>query len=220
MAAKLIVLAFLLTLGTSAQTLPKFMGREVTIIKPELEDGLFPKGPATVCIEGPPRRQCYTAPKDFGRDPEIHVMQLDKDTSALFFSAASGGVSGWQVHFALLRPGTEKELWDSFPDITVSNQSQHAFWNEPSISAAPIFVIAEYVQSLVPAEGHYGKHRYMASAYIRAAPSDDADVYQLQDRYMTAHKYDLEASGDVLASEKQEILARLRRVKAATQSQQ
>lgn len=37
-------------------------------------------------------------------------------------------------------------------------------------------------------------------------------AYYLEDRYMTAHKYD--ANADILASEKQEIIARLRRLKA------
>ncbi len=37
---------------------------------------------------------------------------------------------------------------------------------------------------------------------------------------MTLHKYDLAAHADVLVSEKQEILARLRRVKAETEPQQ
>jgi hypothetical protein len=82
------------------------MGREVTVTAPELDaDGFFPKGPATVCVEAPPQRQCYTAPMDFGRSPAVEVIQIDKDTPALFFSAAGGGVSGWIVHFALLRPG-------------------------------------------------------------------------------------------------------------------
>jgi len=38
-------------------------------------------------------------------------------------------------------------------------------------------------------------------------------VYSLEDQYMTVRRYDLDAKDDVLASEKQEILARLKRVK-------
>jgi len=37
--------------------------------------------------------------------------------------------------------------------------------------------------------------------------------YYLDDRYMTTHAYDPDANDDILASEKQEILARLNRVK-------
>src|SRR4051812_48505922 len=40
---------------------PTFMGRKVIITEPEIEDGMFPKGPATVCLEGPPQRQCFSA---------------------------------------------------------------------------------------------------------------------------------------------------------------
>src|SRR5437870_4291438 len=119
MTAKVIIPAVLLVLGsrdTSAQSarrgqdLPKFMGREVTIIVPEKldADGFFPNGPASVCVDGPPQRQCYTAPKEFGNSPTVAVVQVEKDMSALLFSAASGGVSGWQIHLALLRPGAER----------------------------------------------------------------------------------------------------------------
>ena len=54
-----------------SQNLSKFMGRQITIIHPEMQDNLpgdgppFLKGPASVCIEGPPSRQCYTAPTGF-----------------------------------------------------------------------------------------------------------------------------------------------------------
>ena len=89
--------------------LPKFMGREITISEPERDAEGFPKGPASVCVQGPPQRQCYTAPKDFGNSPKVTVVQLKKGVPALFFSAASGGVSGWAVHFALLRPDMGNE---------------------------------------------------------------------------------------------------------------
>jgi hypothetical protein len=145
---------------------------------------------------------------------------LDKSTSALLFSAASGGISGWQVHFALLRPGTGKDLEDLFfSDISISNQSQYAFWKEPSISASQVFVTAEYVPAPGPGEGRYGEHRYILSAYVRTSASYDADVYYLEDRYMTVRRYDLNANADALANERQEILARLKRVTSATRSQ-
>ena len=49
--------------------LPKsFMGRPITVVMPELDaDGFFAHGPASICVEGAPRRQGYTAPEDFGR---------------------------------------------------------------------------------------------------------------------------------------------------------
>src|SRR5260370_38303058 len=82
-----------------------FMGRAVTITEPELDvDGFFPKGPATICLEAPPRRQCYTAPEDYGRFAEVELVQIDKRTSRLLFSAASGGGRGVNVDLCLLQP--------------------------------------------------------------------------------------------------------------------
>src|SRR5262245_47886407 len=71
-----------------------FMGRDVTIIEPEREDEFFPKGPATVCLEGPPERQCYTPSKEYGNSPEVKVVQVKKGMPALLFKVESGGVSG------------------------------------------------------------------------------------------------------------------------------
>ena len=197
---------------------PKFLGREVTITEPELEDEFFPKGPATVCVEGPPRRQCYTAPRDFGRSPAVSVIQLGKEVPALFFSAASGGVSGFAFHFALLRPGTGKDLENLFfSDTSVSNQSEHAFWNDSTVSDSPIFLTADFVWG---PESHYEEHRYIISVYVRKPSSIvDGRYYHLEDRYMTVRKYDLDANKDILTSEKQEILARLARIKAEAERQ-
>ncbi len=212
--------ALLLLLGSTgmgAEELPKFMAHQVTMAVPEPDAECFPKGPATVCVEFVPQRQCYTALKDYVINPTVEAVQLNKNTPALFFSAETYGVSGWQIRFALLRPGMGRDLDDIFlSDTSVPNQSQHSFWTEPAISDAQIFVTAGYVWG--PDEGHYGQHRYIISAYVRRSllGLDDSSYYYLEDQYMTFHKYDLDAKADVLASEKPEILARLRRVKAAT----
>jgi hypothetical protein len=127
--------------------LPKFMGREVTITEPPLDStGFYPTAPATVCVEGPPEKQCYVAPEGYGRSPAVEVVQIERNTPALFFSVATGGVSGASLHFALLRPGNGKNLQDIFlSESTVSNLSQHAFWNDRTISGSPIFVTADFV---------------------------------------------------------------------------
>ena len=198
----------------SKPAMPKFMGREVTTTEAApSDDGFYPKGPASVCTEGPPQRQCYTAPKDFGRVPHVEVIQLDKNTPALFFSAASGGVSGWAVHLALLRPGMGQNLENIFPgDLAVSNQCQNVFWNEPAISNAPIFVTADFVWG--PEEAHYSDHRYRISAYVYRYDRElEASEYGLDDEYMTIRKYSPEDS-HILDAEKPEILVRLQRVKA------
>jgi hypothetical protein len=229
-AAKLIIFAILLfsslkdisaqSVG-SRQSIPKFMGRQVTIAEPEKldPDGFFPKGPASICVEGPPQRQCYTAPQEFGNSPAVTVVQLQKYLPALLFSAATGGVSGWEIHFALLRPGKGKDLQDLLmSDVSISNQGQYVFWSDPSISDAQIFVTAKYVSG--PDEGHYGEHRYIISAYVQE-PSSMVDdrYYYLEDQYMTVRKYDLETNAHILDAEKPEIFARLRRLKATTRSQ-
>jgi hypothetical protein len=63
-------------------------------------------------------------------------------------------------------------------------------------------------------EAHYGPHRYSISAYFPNRLLNDG-LYLLEDRYMTIRLYDLQATADILGSEKQEILRRLRRVVSA-----
>src|SRR5579872_7544740 len=231
-AGKIIILAVLASLGSKdidAQSaprkdLPRFLGREVTIVGPKLDADGFPTNSdprATICLEGLPRRQCYTSPQEFWKNPTVSAVQLEKNVSALLFSVESYGVSGWEIRLALLRAGPGKELRDIFlSDTSVPNQSQHAFWTDSTISAAQIFVTAGYVWG--PDEAHYDKHRYIISVYLAKPTAIVGDPYNyyLEDRYMTIHKYDLDAKTDILASEKQEILGRLRRVKAETEIQQ
>src|SRR5215469_9312562 len=55
----------------------KFEGRAVTVTIPKTDKGgFFPEGPSTVCIEGP--HQCYTAPRDYGIDPRVEIVELTK----------------------------------------------------------------------------------------------------------------------------------------------
>ena len=104
-------------------------------------------------------------------------------------------------------------------DTSLSNQSQHAFWNDSAISDAQIFVTADYVWG--PDECHLCEHRYIISAYVRRSSFDDDDLYYyLEDRYMTVHKYFVDANASILTAEKQEILARLRRLKPEIDRQQ
>jgi len=143
---------------------------------------------------------------------------LKKDLPALLFSAESGGVSGWTIHFALLRPGKGTNLQDLFiSDVSVSNQSQRAFWGDPTISNAQFFMTADYVWG--PDESHYSPHRYIISAYIQKRSLElEGSYYYLEDRYMTARSYDQDAGVNILASERPEILARLRRLKVGSHS--
>ena len=199
--------------------MPRFMGREVIITEPETDaDGYFAKGSASICIEAPPERQCYTAPDRYGHG-QSELIFSEGNTPALLFQAESVGTSGSSLHFALLRPGNGKDLDDLFfSDMTLSNQSEHAFWSDPIISPAKIFVTADFVWG--PDESHYSNHRYIISAYIlRHTALLDDPYYYLQDQYMTARSYDLEKA-HILSSEKPEIVARLRRLKSASRTVQ
>jgi hypothetical protein len=129
-------------LWTFAQAPVKFMGRAVTLTGATFDaddpDHYYPKGPARICFDGSPR-QCYTTEDGYGGDPVAHQIQIDKSTSGLFFSSASGGVSQQVIRYALLRPGDGDDLKNIFPpDLQVTDQGEHAWWNEPSISGAMI----------------------------------------------------------------------------------
>jgi hypothetical protein len=190
-----------------AQTVQQFMGREVVVYAPPGEDdhlGTSPSAPAKVCVEGPPQEQCYSTPEGYGWRPRVEVVQLSKEQSALLFTAETGGVSGWNVHYALITPGTGKDMDDAL-NVSLSNQGRTAFWSEPDLSDAKIFVTADFVWG--PDEGHYGQHRFSTSAYAWQGSN-----YWLVDRYFTSRWYDLDANDDVLGAERAEIVARLKKV--------
>jgi hypothetical protein len=198
------------------KNLPSLMGRQITVTAPPMDpDGYFPTGPASICLEGPPERLCYTAAKDFGRDPEVAVIQVTKDMPAVLFSAESGGVSGFTIDFVLLRLTSKNDFQNLFfGPMSLSNQSEHVFWSEPSISDAPIFVTAESTNG--PNECHICEHRYIVSAYtLQSSELVDDLFYYLDDQFMTAKKYGEDRKTDILSTEKQELLTRLRRRKAA-----
>jgi hypothetical protein len=195
----------------------RFAGRGVVVTEPELvDDGFYVKGPASVCLEGPPRRQCYTAPGDYGRAPRAEVVWVDKSTERLLFTAASGGVSGFLVHFALLQPGAGAgaELEDFALKISLSEQGKHRFVTYPSLSNAMVLLTADYVWGMD--EAHHGAHRYIISAYLWRQSSETGDFrYVLSDQYMTLRKYDEGQGNRFFGAEEAEIVARLKRVVAA-----
>ena len=165
MVTKSVIPAMLLLLCSNAigQTIhrspevPRFMGREVIITEPETdEDGFVAKGSASICIEGPAQRQCYTVPDRYGHG-QSEFVEPKKNMPALLFRADAVGASSVSFQFALLRPGQTKDLENLFPaDITLSNQSEHAFWSDPVVSAAKFFVTADFIWG--PDEAHYSPH--------------------------------------------------------------
>jgi len=203
------------------QTVIQFMGRTVRLTGGKLDGDGFPEGPAQVCFDSAPKPQCYVSPGFHGLSPKLTPTNLGLTRSALLFSAVAwAGGSGASTHFALLHLNEDGRMDNLFPDdISLSGISAHAFWTEASLSDAPIFVTADYVWG--PSESHFDYHRFIVSAYVlklREPAFSDSFTYSLDDRYMTVRKYpsldDEKNKVDILGSEKPEIIARLKRVKA------
>jgi hypothetical protein len=194
-----------------------FMKRAVTLSGAEFDlDGDSPlsdEKPASVCLEGPPQRQCYTAPAEYKYEPAVEIIQLGGGERGLLFTALTCVGSGYNVHFALLQPGKGERLENLLPYAhSASNQAQYTFSYQPALSEEPIFLMAEFVWG--PGEAHYDAHRYIISAYMRL-PNEwtVTSDYRLNDQYMTAGKYDEHQIGDIFSRELPEILARLARVR-------
>ena len=211
------------------KTIADFMGYKVRLTTPRLGNSGIAEGDAKVCFERTGESQCFSFPNHegashapIGLNPELELIQLGKLGSAVLFSATQyAGGSGGTVHISLLRPGDEKSIDDYLlSDINLSMQSEHAFWSEPTISPTPIFITADYIWG--PGEAHIGDHRYIVSAYtLRPEPilGSDPMRYALDDRFMTIRTYQGRGEFEILVSEKAEILARLKRVKAERERQ-
>jgi hypothetical protein len=201
-----------LAVALSAQVPLQFQGRNVVLTE-GATDASGTLAPASVCVEWEEQAQCYRTPQGYGRSPDATVVPISKDQKALLFSVATSGASDYGIHFALLTKGSGRELQDLFfSTIEASNQSAHALWTEPSLSDSQIFILADYVWG--PGESTHEPHRYLISAYVRKLTAAfDTPHYYLQDRYMTARKYDPQKKQDILATERPEILARLARIK-------
>jgi hypothetical protein len=204
------------------QVVMEFQGHKVTLMMPSLDANGFAEESAKVCLDATPKLQCYTPPaKDFpiGLSPELTPMDLGRGRSALLFSVLGNwGGPGSVTHLALLRPGSGRDLQSLLPpNIMLSGISEHTFWADPSISDAPILLTADFEWS--PDEARFDEHRFLISAYLmRSILPGAADLftYALEDRYLTVRKYVTPDStkAAILAAEKSEILARLKRVKA------
>jgi len=192
-----------------------FMGQRIVITKSEIDLIGAPLGPATICLESTGQRQCYTPAKSdvpFGLDPKVNVVSLGAGKQALLFTAvASAGGSGSSKHLALLQPGKGRYLNNLLPSgLSVSGeQSEYQFWSEPSISPAPLLVIADYVGG--EGETHFSSHRFRISTFVLSATMP---YYGLRDEYLTSTKYpslDETDKINVLSHERAEIIARLKR---------
>jgi hypothetical protein len=215
---RLFLLLLAISIGAVAQTEPRqetvltFKGWPVVVFHPKQLDEFFPAGPVKICLEQESHPKCYTAPKDFGRDAKVESVSLDGESEAMLLSVASGGVSGFRIHLALLQPDESENLKNLLLSAsTLSEQSQFRFLVEPEISPAKILVTATFDWGLNDA--HHGAHRYFISTYVRQFYYDNQEwVYALADQYMTVKVYERESNENIIQAELKEIRSRLRRV--------
>ena len=182
-------------------------------------DGM-PLTGATLCLQSVPA-VCFQMPAshngdvtyEFGLDPHAKLLPWrDRNSVLLFDSMFSGGGSGTLTRYAVLREdcaGPVTHLTNVLPYVALTNNSDHAVWNESEISPYPLLVTADFIWDFDAGETHFSQHRFTIAAW-RYNPAKD--VYVLALSYKTAKKYDgLDASDsiNVIAPERPEILRRL-----------
>jgi hypothetical protein len=155
------------------------------------DEGQFPKSDARLCLIGNPRTCFSLNPiRDkygvtyFGLQPRAERVRLHSGGSLVLFSAYCGGGSGSAVRFALLRHEADGSLKDLLPLLTLSNQSDHALWDVPTVSVVPLLITADFIWEGM--EAHYGSHFYQIRAY-RYDPATDKYAQILE--YQTGHQY-------------------------------
>src|SRR5580698_2891080 len=131
-------------------------------------DGL-PTGAARLCLNAQPT-QCYSLPngqKDagsgvefkFGLEPKAERISVQGGGSLILFSATfSGGGSGSLDELALLRYERDGTLRNLLPVVKLTEQTEHAIWQLPSISSMPVLVTADYVWG--KGETHFAQHLF------------------------------------------------------------
>lgn len=210
-----LVLAQSLLLTLSAQQL-LFNGQPVTIKGATNDDASMAKTqgpPASLCIGKASSKICYEAPKEYWVAPKAEIVQIDKNSPAILFSAESYGAAGWEIHIALLIQESGNKLVDLFHNqVTRPNQGQHRTFIDPEISPAPILLTDSYIWGMD--EGRFSPHRYLISSYLWGYSGYAlAHRYVLSDSYMTTRAYSSVEDGfDILTAEAPEWKSRLRRI--------
>ena len=181
-------------------------------------DGL-PTSGAKLCLLKP-ADFCYQMPSnsgyssgavtyDYGINPHSERLPLKGGGSIVLFSAQfSGGGSGTLDSLAILRYESAGKVVNLLPFVGVTNQSDHAMWHVPQASNFPILVTADFIWT--DGETHFAKHFYTVSAYRF---DDQKDQYIKAFSYRTSKKYaglDETDQVNVLSSERENILRRLR----------
>ncbi|OYW13116.1 MAG: hypothetical protein B7X34_00855, partial [Acidobacteriia bacterium 12-62-4] len=197
------------------RTMGTFEGRPIVVTAPSAS----PTGDAvyadtTLCLEGPPRRQCFSQQYVTGFRTQIQVVELGKGQRAILFAVSEAAMTQSIDHLAILRPDAGAQLKNLLDaDVSVTMFGQYELWSEPRLSPAPILVTADYIWRSGEERG--SAHRFLISVYTLRDGDPIDGHYELEDRYMTARHYNRsDRTFNLLAAEKTEILARLKNVAA------
>ena len=206
--------------GSNTTTVPAtpsasvFMGHSVQITTPPVDYIGSALEPATICLTSPQGQLCFKPPAgtnlpSFGLRPEARAVRLRPGYEGLLFTAKSSGGGSGSLHLlALLEPGAGSNLENLLPPgLSVTEQGEYRFWDEPSISDTALLVVADYVWG--DGETHFSAHYFRISSYVF---NSESRHYELRDEYITGKKYpslDEVDSITALEQEKPEVLGRL-----------
>lgn len=150
----------------------------------------------------------------FGLSPGWQRLAVPNGGTWILFSATfSGGGSGTLTRYAILRSeslGASPRLINLLPGVALTNNSDHAIWNDRKLSPFPLFITADFIWDFEAGESHFSQHRFLVKVW-RFDPSKGRYVLALS--YKTVKKYvGLDASDavNVIAPERGEIVRRLR----------
>ena len=173
----------------------------------------FPTTSAQLCIKSGTVDQCYSPPSPesplppFGLNATARALKLATGAALIVFTAeSSSGGSGSLTSIALLE-NRNGQLINLLPNVGLTNQSEHHFWNLPAVSAMPVLVTADFVRS--EGETHFSPHRYRITSFVY---DRQGGRYVQRDQYVTEKKHpglDDVDNIDVLAPEKTSIVRRL-----------
>src|SRR5450756_497353 len=139
----------------------------------ERSNPYFPTTNARLCLVTG-QRECFTLASSvyakhpdgdtfYGLLPKAMRVTLPSGGSLILFHANSGGGSGSSDRFVLLRYESDGHLNNLLPSLILSNQSDIALWDIPSVSSMPILATADFIWEGM--EAHYGRHFYQIRAY-------------------------------------------------------
>ena len=206
LAAKLFFLIFATASFAQTQTNPYI----VTPGKTDADD--LPSTGAKVCLKS--NGSCFQMPDaqngdvtyHFGIDPHINTLAKTGAPPWLLFDATfSGGGSGTLTRYAILRQEAD-HLKNVLPKVALTNASEEAVWNDPQLSAHPIFVTADFIWNFDAGEMHFSKHHYSIEVWRY---DQNADIYVRVLSYRTAKRYNSLDTADaiqVITPERPEIL--------------